>query len=221
MKKDNSINNYNYPGLSIDKIVSNPEEYIIPECLEACKKFWDRNIFTVSCSNRREIKDKDGNIKKYIMVSHLSSENAKIFEYLAKSNPSNYRKITINDIEYYAIFILSKDNIENRDKESQELLELVSPLKMQDCLVGFVSIKEYYLKNILSYSYVSSDTSISISESELIVAVKKHLVASGKLDLLDLDRGIIYKNEFYKDAHKKYLKMQQKESKDSQELDLE
>ena len=67
MKKDNSANNFNYVGLSIDKIINNPDEYIVPECQEACKKFWDMNIFTASCSNRREYKGKDGKIKKYIM----------------------------------------------------------------------------------------------------------------------------------------------------------
>ena len=72
MKEDNSANNFNYAGFSIDKIINNPDEYIVPECLEACKKFWDMNIFTASCSNRREIINEDGSIRKYIMVSHLS-----------------------------------------------------------------------------------------------------------------------------------------------------
>lgn len=221
MKKDNSANNFNYAGLSIDKIINNPDEYIVPECQEACKKFWNMNIFTASCSNRREYKDKSGNIKKYIMVSHLSDENKKIFEGLIESNPNNYTKRTISGVDYYAIYILSKDNIQDRDTESKELLDLATPFKMQDCLEGFVSIKEYYLKKILGDYYSNEDASISVPESELIATVKKNLVALEKLDLLDLDRRIIYKNEFYKDAHKKYLKMQQKESKDSQEPNLE
>ena len=217
MKKDNSVNNFNYAGLSIDKIINNPDEYIVPECLEACKKFWNMNIFTASCSNRREYKDKYGNIKKYIMVSHLSDENRKIFEDLIESNPNNYVKKTIADVEYYAIYILSKDNIQDRDLESQKLLDLVSPFKMQDCLEGFISIKDYYLKKILDYLYSTEDISISVPESELIDAVKRNLGALGNLDLLDIDRGIIYKNRFYRDAHLKYLKMQQKDSQDLQE----
>ena len=44
MKKDNSANNFNYAGLSIDKIINNPDEYIVPECQEACKKFWNMNV---------------------------------------------------------------------------------------------------------------------------------------------------------------------------------
>ena len=89
---------------------------------------------------------------------------------------------------------------------------------MQDCLEGYVSIKEYYLKKILGDYYSREDA--SIPEPDLIATVKKNLGASGNLDLLDLDRGIIYKNRFYRDAHLKYLKMQQKDSKDSQEQDL-
>ena len=218
MKKDNSLNSFNYAGLSIDKIVDNPDEYIVPECLEACKKFWNMNIFTASCSNRRESKNEDGSIKKYIMVSNLSDENKKIFEDLIESNPNNYTKREINKVDYYAIYIFSKDD--NRDLDSIKLLDLVTPFKMQDCLEGFVSIKDYYLKKILGDYYSDENNSISISESELIATVKKNLGASGNLDLLDLDRGIIYKNRFYRDAHLKYLKMQQKDSKDSQEPDL-
>lgn len=218
MKKDNSANNFNYVGFSIDKIINNPDEYIVPECQEACKKFWDMNIFTASCSNRRETINEDGSIKKYIMVSHLSDENKKIFENLIESNPNNYVKKTIVGEDYYAIYIFSKD--EDRDLDSLKLLDLVTPFKMQDCLEGFVSIKEYYLKKILGDYYSNEDVSISIPESELIATVKKKLGASGNLDLLDLDRGIIYKNRFYRDAHLKYLKMQQKDSKDSQEQDL-
>lgn len=218
MKKDNSANNFNYAGFSIDKIINNPDEYIVPECQEACKKFWDMNIFTASCSNRRETINEDGSIKKYIMVSHLSDENKKIFENLIESNPNNYVKKTIVGEDYYAIYIFSKD--EDRDLDSLKLLDLVTPFKMQDCLEGFVSIKEYYLKKILGDYYSNEDVSISIPESELIATVKKKLGASGNLDLLDLDRGIIYKNRFYRDAHLKYLKMQQKDSKDKQEQDL-
>ena len=218
MKKDNSANNFNYAGLSIDKIIKNPDEYIVPECQEACKKFWDMNIFTASCSNRRENVGKDGKIRKYIMVSHLSDENKKIFEDLIESNPNNYTKREINEVDYYAIYIFSKD--ENRDKDSQELLNLVSPFKMQDCLEGYVSIKEFYLKKILGDYYSNEDTLDSISESELIASVKKNLGASGNLDLLDLDRGIIYKNRFYRDAHLKYLRIQQKNIQEPHEYDL-
>ena len=86
MKKDNSANNFNYAGFSIDRIINNPDEYIVPECQEACKKFWDMNIFTVACSNRRETINKDGSIRKYIMLGNLSDENKKIFEDLIESN---------------------------------------------------------------------------------------------------------------------------------------
>ena len=140
----------------------------------------------------------------------------KIFEDLIKLNPNNYTKIKINEVDYYAIYIFSND--ENRDNDSQELLNLVAPFKMQDCHEGFVSIKEYYLKKILGDFYSREDA--SIPETEIIAIVKKNLGASGNLDLLDLERGIVYKNRFYRDAHLKCLKLQQKDRKDSQEQDL-
>ena len=85
------------------------------------------NIFTASCSNRRESKNEDGSIQKYIMVSNLSDENKKIFEDLIESNPNNYTKRKINKVDYYAIYIFSKDD--NRDLDSIKLLDLVTPFK--------------------------------------------------------------------------------------------
>ena len=85
------------------------------------------NIFTASCSNRRESKNEDGSIKKYIMVSNLSDENKKIFEDLIESNPNNYTKRKINKVDYYAIYIFFKDD--NRDLDSIKLLDLVTPFK--------------------------------------------------------------------------------------------
>ena len=214
MKEDNSKNNYNYMGLSIDKIISNPEEYIVPECMDACKSFWNKNIFTASCSNRRENKDKDGNITKYIMVSHLSDENKKIFEDLIKLNPKNYKKTFILNEMYYAIAVLSKDSIQERDQDSQKLLDLARPFKIQDCLEGFVTIQDYYKKEIIH------DKTISEPDFDVLERVKKHLHALGKIDLLDLDRNIIYNCKFYKDAHQKYLEYIQK-NKEKEELFIE
>ena len=234
MKKDNSSNNFNYPGLSIEKIVSNPDEYIIPECIDACKMLWNKNIFTVSCSNRDEKKDENGYIKKYIIVGNLSDENKKIFEGFINSKSQNkeifegfinskspkYVKLIISDKYYYAIYILSEDNIENRDEDSQRLLESVSPFKMQDCLEGYISIYEYYRKYILDCPYSNGEKGILNLESEQLDSVKKHLSSKGKLDLLDLKRGIVYDSEYYKRAHERYLEMQQQRDNDLQEYDI-
>ena len=205
MKEDNSKRNFNYSGLDISEIIDNPDEYIVPECLDACKAFWDRNIFTASCSNRNETKTKSGIVLKYVMVGTLSDENMKIFSQLAKSDPNHYRELIRCGKQYYAIVIPSTDNEQDRDSDSKELLSLTSPFKMQDCLEGFVSIEDYYLENLTDNSYPRKDKTIPISDDELIKTIKFNLSAFGKLDLLDLDRRVIYNNMFYKKAHEKYL----------------
>lgn len=205
MKEDNSIKNFDYPGENIEIVVSNPDEYIVPECLDACKSFWNKNIFTASCSNRYEKKDKDGNITKYIMFNNLSNENIKRFNELVKSNPNNYRAVIRYGMPYYVILISSTDTLQDRDLDSKRLLDLTYPFEMQDCLDGFDSIKKYYIENLTLSYYPSKDDAISISDSELMNTVKKYLEAIGKLDLLDIDRKVVYKSKFYRDAHQRYL----------------
>ena len=205
MKKDNSKKNFDYPGINIEEVVANPDEYIVPECLDACNSFWNKNIFTASCSNRSEKKDSNGNVLKYIMVNSLSDENIEIFKKLEESLPNNYRVIKRYNKIYYVILISSRDLEQERDFDSQKLLSLAAPFEMQDCLEGFVDIKDYYLDNLLLNYYPTDKSSISISDQELTAAVKKYLDASGKLNLLDLDRGVVYDSIFYKKAHQKYL----------------
>ena len=219
MKKDQSRRNYNYRGMSIDEIISEPEEYIVPECLEACKKFWSLNIFTASCSNRNEQKDKDGNIKKYIMVSHLSQKNDALFRELAKLNSNNYCILDIQNTVYYAIVISSKDEEKDLDLESQKLLNLASPFEMQDCLEGIIPIEDYYSEKFKDPFTLKK--AIPTSDAELIECVKQNLNAFGKLDLLDLERRIVYKSKFFKDAHQKYLDyLKEQTNSDSQGLDF-
>ena len=204
MKKDHSKKNFNYPGVEIEEVIANPDEYIVPECLDACTSFWNKNIFTASCSNRAEKKDNNGNVSKFIIVGTLSDENQKKFEELAKAHPNNYRVLKRYNMTYYAIVISSRDTEQERDLDSKKLLDLASPFEMQDCMEGFVSIEDYYLNNMIMQCY-PTDRVISIPDDELIATVKKHLEYERKLDLLDLNRRVVYNSMFYKKAHEKYL----------------
>ena len=77
-----------------------------------------------------------------------------------------------------------------------------------------------YRKNILDYPYSNGERGIRNLEPEHIASVKKHLSSKGKLDLLDLKRGIVYDSEYYKRAHERYLEMQQQRDNDLQEYDI-
>ena len=195
MKLDNSRNNFEYRSLPIDKVAENPDEYIIPECQEACFKFWNNNIFTTLCSNRKEHKI------KYIFVSSLSDENRKIFDELVKSNPKNYFLREIDGKNFYGIAITSAQS--DLDIDSQKLADLATHFKMQDVLEGYLTLEDFYTTNIALYKNPSAVK--SLTQYDLTAAIKRYLIAFEKLDLLDIDRKIVYNSEFYKNAHQRYL----------------
>lgn len=84
-KRVNIVNTkYQYSYVGMEEVMNNPEEYIIPELQQACKKLWDMNIFTFMVSNRED----GGNT--YIILEKLSEKNEKIFKKLMKESPNNY-----------------------------------------------------------------------------------------------------------------------------------
>ena len=74
---------YQYSAVDMNFVYANPEEFIIPENLEACKLLWSKNIFTVMCNNY-------DNDNSWITISKLDESNQKLFEELCKSNPENF-----------------------------------------------------------------------------------------------------------------------------------
>lgn len=48
---DKDITKYNYSYVELEEVISNPEEYIIPQCLPTCKALWEKNIETFMVSN--------------------------------------------------------------------------------------------------------------------------------------------------------------------------
>jgi uncharacterized protein YaaN involved in tellurite resistance len=73
---------YNHTAEDTLKVYKNPEEYIIPEELPACKMLWDRGIETYMCGNYDD-KEYQG---RWIGISadSLNEENKFIFDELIK-----------------------------------------------------------------------------------------------------------------------------------------
>ena len=42
---------YQYGLVNIEYVKEEPEEYIIPDCIDACRLLWDKGINTAQCSN--------------------------------------------------------------------------------------------------------------------------------------------------------------------------
>ena len=63
---------YQYSIIDMRTVMNNPDEYIIPENLEACKLLWSKNIFTKMCNNY-------DNDYSWITINTFSHENQEIF----------------------------------------------------------------------------------------------------------------------------------------------
>ena len=67
---------YQYSAVDMKTVMSNPEEYIIPENLEACRLLWSKNIFTKMNNNY-------DNDYSWITINTLSPENQELFNSLS------------------------------------------------------------------------------------------------------------------------------------------
>ena len=76
---------YNYTYVPLEYVIKEPYEYIIPECIDACKAFWDKNIETFMVSNY------DDNYL-YVLIMNISKENEEIIKKLME------RKKLINTV---------------------------------------------------------------------------------------------------------------------------
>ena len=47
----NNYTMYQYRPISTEYVMENPEQFIIPECIECCKLLWSKGIDTYQCGN--------------------------------------------------------------------------------------------------------------------------------------------------------------------------
>ena len=132
MKEDNSKNNFSYSYVDMETVANNIDEYIIPECQEACKNFWAKNIFTFMCSNRDE-----GELK-YILLNKLSPENEEIFKRMCEEDPHNYFFDTYR--QTFGIRAYGEG-----EEVSEQLSKLTEKFKMQDVLEGYWSRENFLI----------------------------------------------------------------------------
>ena len=229
---------YNYFHVDLEIVASDIEEYIIPECQEACKILWNNNICTHMCSN-----DLDGD-EKWIQLGKLSEENKRIIERLAEEDPEHYTKEGK---------IKLKSNSE--EEASQELQKLVSVLKMQDVLekgeayqtVETFLISRYGLgKTIPNPDYkgvkepefedyedmdsyrrayfewlnqsVKPKEIEVLDESKMTKTLEEYIIEAGVEDLYDKERGVIYTSPFYRDMHQRYVEYMKSREHDDEDI---
>ncbi len=174
------------------------EKYIEAPCVNACKKLWDKNMFT-----KASVID---NNKISIVFDKLSKENENIFS-----------KLVQEDNKHYCYSIKNEPRIQidfnNNAKENSVYLEnLVEPFKLQDVTSGYMEKEEFLMKVCNCERVEGIKEHTKEWNAEFVFAPEKvektfneYLKEYLYEDLFVPEEGRIYKNKFYLDAHKKYL----------------
>lgn len=188
-KKDSR---YQYPYVELEKVMANPEEYIIPQCLPACRALWDKNIETFMVSNND---DED----LYVLLTHVSNENMAIFNQMKQQDPrfvfDGYRN---------TIGIAVKGNNESSMHELQGLTEV---FKVQDTF-RFQTAEDF----LESYKHTGGEITIAddgtihrnVNPTLANITLQEALEKSGKSGLYVAEEERVYESPMYLNWHKKY-----------------
>lgn len=174
------------------------ENYIEAPCVNACKKLWDKNMFT-----KESVID---NEKISIVFDKLSKENETIFSNLVKEDSKHYCYSLKNEPRIQIDF-------NNNAKENSVYLEnLVEPFKLQDVTSGYMEKEEFLMKVCNCERVEGIKEHTKEWNAEFVFAPEKvektfneYLKEYSYEDLFVPEEGRIYKDKFYLEAHKKYL----------------
>lgn len=122
---------YQYFPTPVKFVRENPKEYIIPDCLAACKILWDKGIVTTQCSNYE-----DANCRWILIDSRcLSVENRKrLYDGI---NSRTYGFGIVEDNHNPVL------RVECIGKQAQiDLCKLAESLSLQD-IMEFKTVEEY------------------------------------------------------------------------------
>ena len=190
---------YQYSQTPARLVKEEPEEYIIPDCLEACKILWDKGIDTVECSNFYD----DVNNYRYVDIdpSKLSEEN-KTFLY-DKIN-SNAEGFAIDGVRHNPRIYVHKTGVEAQKR----LCELAEMLSLQDTseyatseqfLDGYKRTDGEYID--LPDGIIIRDYNPKYKDATLVDALND----TNKWDLFIEEEGRVYNNKEALEHHQHYL----------------
>lgn len=188
---------------NIEEIMKNPEEYIIPECLEPCKKLWSKNIETLMCANY------SGNSDLFIVlpgIDSLSDENQEIFKdnseegfTLGEEHDNPEIVVAGQTQESVAALINLVDKLKIQDVRRcryQTAGEFLEEYKYGDMPVGYTDVDEYGEVSV-DRQYDPHRTNATLQDA---------LEQTGKTNLYIPSEGRIYESQMFLDWHNRYLK---------------
>lgn len=191
-KGTNARRRYQYSYVELEEVMDNPEEYIIPKCLPACRALWSKNIETFMVSN-----DDENNL--YVLLNNVSPENMEIFQEYQEQDArfiyDGYRK---------TIGIAVKGNDE---RAMNELESLTNVFNIQDTL-RFKTAEKF----LESYKYtdgsvvIEKDGTISRYKNPALenISLEDALKRSGKESLSIESENRVYDSALYLNWHKRY-----------------
>ena len=202
-KEPESTPQYEHRMTDVEDVIKNAEEYIIPECLEACKALWDKNIETAMCANYFDNND------LYIDLidgDGLSNENKEIF---VANEGSGFRLGEEHD--YPRISVPGQT-----PESAAALMELVSKLKIQDVRSSRYRSSKEFLEEFkygdMPTEYVGLDdrgivmTDRQYDPERVNVTLEEALKQTGKTGLYVPSEDRVYESQMFLDWHNRYLK---------------
>lgn len=193
---------YQYSYVDLEYVMQNPTEYIIPQCLPACRALWGKNIETFMCSNND---DKD----LYVLLMNLSDENKARMQELCERDSRFFYS------EYRGTYGFGATGMS--EESARELLALTGALNVQDTK-RFQDVETFmreYRKTGGEY-FIDEDGNIQMKENpELAKAtLSEALSKTGKSSLYVASEGRVYESETFKKWHERYEQHQMQQMKD-------
>lgn len=193
-EEENVKAQYQYSNVNLESVVKNIDEYIIPECQQACRLLWSKNIETFMVSN---YEDKF----LYVLIADLSEDNQKIFDELSKGDNryffDEYR-------HFYGIRVNGTDQ-----NSVNELNFLTNIFEMQDVNSSQYKTAEEFLANfkckggpasVDEYGNIIRDINPLLINASLVDALQ----ATNSEDLYVREENRVYQSQLFLDWHNRY-----------------
>ncbi len=190
----NSGTQYQYSYVEMEDVINNPNEYIIPQCLPACKILWNKNIETFMVSN-----NEDDHL--YVLLTNISEDNKNLLHHLIQQDSRYFFD------HYRNTYGFKAEGIDN--SAASELSTLANQLKIQDTLRFKPS--EKFLSDfkmtggkmeIDKYGHIIRQENPELSNVTLEEALRR----TGKEQLYVEQENRVYESAMYLQWHQRYLK---------------
>lgn len=193
---------YQYTSVDMESVVDNIEEYVIPECQQACRSLWSKNIETFMASDHQDQ-------SLYVLITKLSNENQKIFDELS----NNDKRYFFSDFRHcYGI------RVKGVDEESANILNgLTEVFSIQDVESRRHQTADDYLENfkrkggavyVDEYGNIRRDINPDLKDVSFLDALQ----ASNSEGLYVEKEDRVYNSPLFLEWHKRYQKNLNSES---------